>query len=202
MNRILHELIGDFMHRLCFDSKEEEEKYITKRNLARVAATEEDAEKNDKSTSKNNNAVVTETDIMMRDLFLWAVLMNYIDMAKALLAHMKYRICSALIATKILKAYHNHASHGKLKENYMDGAKYFEQYAVDCITLCEKNDPEDACKMVLQRNELYGYVTCLQVKYLSLSLITFDDDYVDDYVRLLHMLMTKTFFLIHVVSKR
>ena len=159
------------MHRLYFNTREEEAQYVAKNNLTRVAATTEDNEKNGKSALKNNNEFITETDIIMRDLFLWAILMNYIDMAKNLLAHMKYRICSALIATKILKAYHHHASHGKLKEKYIEGAKYFEQYAIECITLCEKSDPEDACKMVLQRNELYGYVTCLQVKSLFLPLM-------------------------------
>ena len=46
----------------------------------------------------------------LRDLFVWAILMNYIDMAKVCLSHMKYRICPALLATKILKQYHHKAS--------------------------------------------------------------------------------------------
>ena len=36
------------------------------------------------------------TNTTFRDLFIWAVLMNYIDMSKMLLAHMNHRIlCSS-----------------------------------------------------------------------------------------------------------
>ena len=99
----------------------------------------------------------------MRDLFIWAILYNYIDMAKVFLAHIKYRICAALIATKILKQYHSKASHGDLKNGYIASATYFQQYAIDCINECEKNDSDLACEIVLQEIDLFGYVTCLQV---------------------------------------
>ena len=99
----------------------------------------------------------------MRDLFLWSILMNHIDMAKVLLSHIKYRICAALIATKILKKYHNKSVHGDLKDNYMKSIDYFQQYAIECINQCEKNDADQACQIILQRIELYGNVTCLQV---------------------------------------
>ena len=163
LNRIILKLIGDYMHPLCFKTRKEENEYIAQRNLTRVANTTGDKEKNDYRLSNDDDPVITETDIAMRDLFLWAVLINYIDMAKVFLAHMKYRICPALIATKILKEYNHIALHDKLKENYMESAKYFEQYAIECITACEERDTEQACKLVLQRNELYGFISCLQV---------------------------------------
>jgi hypothetical protein len=102
----------------------------------------------------------------MRDLFLWSILVNNIDMAKVFLCHVKYRICAALIATKILKKYHNEATHGELKDNYMMSADYFQEYAIQCINQCEMNDSDQACQIVLQRIELYGNVTCLQVKFM------------------------------------
>ncbi len=84
-------------------------------------------------------------------------------MAKVFLAHSKYRICPALIATKILKQYYHKAAYGELKNGYMESAKYFEKYAIDCLNKCDENNVDQACEIVLQRNELYGYVTCLQV---------------------------------------
>ncbi len=102
-------------------------------------------------------------DYIMRDLFLWAIVMNRVDMAKVLLSHMKYRICPALIATKIFKQYYRKAPYGDLKDGYDKSAKYFEQYAIDCLNKCDENDGATACEIILQRNELYGYVTCLQV---------------------------------------
>ncbi len=102
-------------------------------------------------------------DYIMRDLFLWAILMNRVDMAKVLLSHMKYRICPALIATKIFKQYYRKAPYGDLQKSYKESATYFEQYAIDCLNKCDDNDGAKSCEIILQRNELYGYVTCLQV---------------------------------------
>jgi hypothetical protein len=102
-------------------------------------------------------------DYIMRDLFIWAVLMNYTHMAKVFLLHMKYRICPALIATKIFKEYQQKATYGDLKDGYEESAKYFEQYAINCLDKSDDHDDERACQIILQQNELYGYVSCLQV---------------------------------------
>lgn len=177
LNRIIRTLVGDFMHRLYFATRQEEEQHRLKNALNRSKPTHHKIVSQEESGGDRNQEeqqVISRRDVILRDLFLWAILMNYIEMAKVFLAHMKYRICPALIATKILKAYHEIALHGKLKEEYLQSAKYFEQYAIDCITLCEKNDPDEACKLVLQENELYGYVTCLQVRSFSSHLVTSD----------------------------
>jgi len=44
------------------------------------------------------------------------------------------------------------------------GLNYFEQYAINCIDLCFKNDPNMARILTIQRVEMFGDVTCLQVK--------------------------------------
>ncbi|CAF1334310.1 unnamed protein product, partial [Rotaria sp. Silwood1] len=166
LNTILTTLIGDYMHKLYFDSDERENRYRLYWGL-----NEENNESNHskgQSIQYEHNLIDRENreiikDYIMRDLFLWSILMNYIDLAKVLLCYIKYRICAALIATKILKQYHSKAVHGELKANYIKNADYFERYAIDCITQCEKNDSDQTCQIVLQRIELYGNVTCLQV---------------------------------------
>ena len=148
LNTILTKIIGDYMNKLYFNSEREEKAYRSLWGL------------NAEDTEPNRQII---RDYTMRDLFLWSILMNHIDMAKVLLFYNKYRICAALIATKILKQYHSKAAYGELKANYMKNANYFQQYAIDCITQCEKNNLNQACQIVLQRIDLYGNVSCLQV---------------------------------------
>jgi len=162
LNDILDTLIGDYMHKLYFNKQEDEDEYRLRHGL--IDKKERDKETGDEQQKKlNNKKKQSPYDYIMRDLFLWAILINRIDMAKVFLSHMKYRICPALIATKILKQYHRKAVYGKLKDSYLKSAEYFEQYAINCLDKCDDHDVDQACDIVLQRNELYGYVTCLQV---------------------------------------
>ncbi|CAF3768859.1 unnamed protein product [Rotaria sordida] len=161
LNRVLYGLIGDYMYKLYFDTEQAEYNDRIKWGLIKNSIKFEQ-NKNNKSLS---NEVKKEKahKYIMRDLFLWAILMNYIDMAKIFLCYMKYRICPALIATKILKQYHSKANYGDLKDRYMENAKYFEKYAIDCLSKCDEYDERRACDIAIQQNELYGYVTCLQI---------------------------------------
>ena len=166
LNCVLGKIIGDYMHKLYFDKNSDEDEYRLSWALQEDKADKQkgnDDRIESQSHSKKEEQQQRVRDYTMRDLFLWSILMNRIDMAKVLLCHVKYRICAALIATKILKEYHKIARHGDLKNSYMENANYFEQYAINCINQCEKNDPELACQIVLQQIELYGNVTCLQV---------------------------------------
>lgn len=101
---------------------------------------------------------------IIRDLFFWAILVNYIDMAKALLAHINHRICAALIARKILSNYEDkYILYDDKKTEYIQSMDYFEDYAIECLKLCYKNNPNKACELILRQCDLFGNVTCLQV---------------------------------------
>jgi len=151
------------MHKLYFNSNEEENEYQTLWGLRdnNTKSNQVDVESRYQLIDKENKEKAH--DYIMRDLFLWAVLMNRTDMAKVFLSYMKYRICASLIATKILKEYYNVAPHGELKDNYRKNANYFQDYAIACVGQCEKNDTDQSREIILQRMELYGNVTCLQV---------------------------------------
>lgn len=168
LNNVLSRITGGYMHKLYFNTQEDEKRYrflwgLDERNyrettnMINVHVTELPDDSNDQENQQ------LMQDYIMRDLFLWAILMNRIEMAQVFLCYMKYRMCAALIATKILKEYYKNAIHGELKESYLKSADYFQQYAIECINQCEKNDANQACQIVLQRIELFGYVTCLQV---------------------------------------
>ncbi|CAF3967063.1 unnamed protein product, partial [Adineta steineri] len=158
LNDVLATLIGDYMHKLYFDSNDDEVKYRALWGL--IEQNQTNAPNSDQPDKPNKEIVF---DIILRDLFIWAILMNHTEMAQVFLSHMKYRICAALIATKILKQYFQKAPYGDLKDSYEKNAKYFEEYAIACINLCAKNNTDQACEIVLQRIELYGNVTCLQI---------------------------------------
>ena len=162
------------MHTLYFDSLEDEEKHRIESGLIKPP-TPQEANRSKSSPSMGLSQEEKPRrdqlahDYSIRDLFLWSILTNRVDMAKVLLFHMKYRICPALIATKVFKQYHGKAAYDDLRDSYEQSAKYFEQYAVDCLDKCDDHDAGKACEIVLQRNELYGYVTCLQV--ISMAMI-------------------------------
>ncbi|CAF4647243.1 unnamed protein product [Rotaria sp. Silwood1] len=165
LNRVLENLIGDYMHKLYFETDEHEEKDRIKWGLMRSSKQSKKDKNKDIENIKYSSTELKKQQpdrYIMRDLFLWAVLMNRIDMAKVFLSQLKYRICPALIATKILKQYYSIAHHGELKTGYGDNLNYFEKYAIDCLNKCDHN-AERACELVVQQNELYGYVSCLQI---------------------------------------
>ncbi len=167
MNDILRDLVGDFMHKLYFDTHEGENRYRFLWGLE--VKTTKEQNQTDVHVMDNHDYLLNQEnkqlmqDYIMRDLFLWSILMNRIEMAKVFLCHIKYRICAALIATKILKGYYSVAAYGESKDDYMKSADYFQDYAIQCINQCEKNDAHLACHIVLQQIELFGNVTPLQV---------------------------------------
>ncbi|CAF1229892.1 unnamed protein product, partial [Rotaria sp. Silwood1] len=166
LNVVLTKLIGDYMRDLYFETEEAEHEDRVKWGLTQNFSETDQYEHKDIENNQLISVISKQQkqyDYIIRDLFLWAILMNYVDMAKVFLCYLKYRICPALIATKILKQYYLVANYGDLKERYMESANYFEQYAIDCLDKCDDYDAAQACEIILQQNELYGYVTCLQV---------------------------------------
>ena len=162
LNGIIARLVGNYMYQLYYDTLEEEQDDRQRKGLkARPQAT--------LTTDEKGEIMRT---YFLRDLFLWAILMNCPDMAKVFLSFMDYRICPALIARKIFKEYHRKAPYGDLKKSYETSMKYFEQYAIDCLRQCGNPNNDDVCEIILQRNELFGYVTCLQV--MSISVVEID----------------------------
>jgi hypothetical protein len=155
------------MHSLYFDSLDQENDYRKLWSLRKPErptpehSSRYEREKLIKDETLKTNQ--TAQDYIMRDLFIWSILMNHPEMAIVFLSHMKYRICPALIATKVYKQYHHAETYGESREDYDKKKKYFEKYAIDCISKCDANDADQACEIILQQNNLYGYVSCLQV---------------------------------------
>lgn len=103
------------------------------------------------------------SEYIYRDLFLWCVLTHRLEMAKIFLAQMKTRLCSALIASKILKSFIPYGPDQNSKEKLSSEADDFETYAIECIRCSYFYDRGQACELIMRRVDLYGEVTCLQM---------------------------------------
>lgn len=108
-------------------------------------------------------------ELVFRDLFLWSILTNRIEMSKVILSHMETRICSALIASKVFKSYLRFAFDNESKDFLQSKADEFEEYANECLKSCYNYDEEKACEIAIRNINLFGGVSCLQVKKIKFS---------------------------------
>ena len=167
LNHLFRVVVGGYMKPLYYDSQiDEQDDRMGAKYFASIISPMQDIEQGQLIAS---DAVYKQLakDYIIRDLFLWSIVMNYMDLAKVFISHMKDRICGALIATEIfshLRDTFSDTVHGDKKEHLTQWINYFEQYAINCMDLCFKNDPDMARILTIQRVETFGDVTCLQVR--------------------------------------
>ncbi len=135
---VLQKLVGDFMRPLYEDQ-------------SKIGLMSQETEGN------------TDAEYIYRDLFLWCILTYRLDMAKIFLSRLKTRICSALIASKILKSLADYAPDQVAKDTLYSKAGDFETHAIKFIQYAYINDKHQACELIMRRTNLYGGVTCLQM---------------------------------------
>ncbi|CAF3545898.1 unnamed protein product [Rotaria socialis] len=104
-----------------------------------------------------------DIECIYRDIYLWCVLTYRLNMAKVILGKMKTRICSALIASKILKSLTKYAPDHESKEQLYSEAKMFETYAIEFVRCSYFYNKQLACELIIRKLSLYGDVTCLQM---------------------------------------
>ncbi|UJR20407.1 hypothetical protein I4U23_023538 [Adineta vaga] len=166
LNRLFQSVIGGYMKAIYYDSQiEEQEDRMGVKRFTNIISPIHDIEQGQLIGTDAGYKQLAK-DYIIRDLFLWSIVMNYMDLAKVFLAHMKDRICGSLIATEILSHLRDTSSdavYGDKKIVLTRWINYFEQYAINCMDLCFKNDPNMAQILAIQRVEMFGDVTCLQV---------------------------------------
>jgi len=104
-----------------------------------------------------------DAEYIYRDLFIWCVLTYRLDMAKIFLSKMKTRICSALIASKILKSLASYAPDQAAKDTLFAKANDFEIHAIEFVRCSYVYDKHQACELIMRQVDLYSGVTCLQM---------------------------------------
>lgn len=119
-------------------------------------------------TEKVKDGTLAEagTQIMLRDLLLWAVFTNRIDMAKVLILHIRPRISAALACAAILKNRARKTAASDKRHKYQQQAADFEIYATECIDACYVKNERKACELLIREIPLFGNITCMQVGHL------------------------------------
>ncbi|CAF3741642.1 unnamed protein product [Adineta steineri] len=140
---VLQKLVGDFMLPLY--------------------ETQSDIELMSLGTERDDDKENTDAEHIYRDLFLWCILTYRLDMAKIFLSQLKTRICSALIASKILKSLAAYAPDQVAKDTLFAKANDFETHAIEFVRCAYINDKHKACELIMRCTNLYGGVTCLQM---------------------------------------
>ena len=138
LNHILEMLVGDFMNPLYF------------------------IESDSTSTTEVTMASL-DSEYIYRDLFLWSILTHRLEIANIVLGHMKNRICSALIASKILKALSYYAPDEESNTTLITEANQFEVHAIEFMQYAYDSNKELAYELIVREIPLYGSVTCLQM---------------------------------------
>ncbi len=116
---------------------------------------------------KQNETPKRDVELIYRDIFLWCVLTFRLPMAKVILGQMKTRICSALIASKILKAFTNYAPDHYSRDRLFSEANLFESYAIEFVRCSYSYNKQKACELIMRQVKLYGDVTCLQMATIA-----------------------------------
>ena len=171
LDRVLHELIGDYMKPIYTDEESGVVGCLRRccscSQPSRVSSSRAQLELSDDETEAElldpDQAEKEVRELVFRDLFFWSILTNRIEMSKVILSHMRTRICAALIASKIFKSYLNYANDNESKDLLRDQAEQFETYANESLKRCYNYDEEKACEIAIRRIDLFGAVSCLQV---------------------------------------
>ncbi|CAF4161721.1 unnamed protein product [Adineta steineri] len=114
-------------------------------------------------TQSDDDKENIDAEHIYRDLFLWCILTYRLDMAKIFLSQLKTRICSALIASKILNSLAAYAPDQAAKDTLFAKANDFETHAIEFVRCAYFNDKHKACELIMRCTNLYGGVTCLQM---------------------------------------
>jgi len=166
LNSILEMFVGDFMYPLYRDLlKVQSISETQKRRINRDVehGTELNVRSSQQKSESINKATKKDPEFIYRDIFLWCILTYRLAMAKIILGQMKTRICSALIASKILKSLAYYAPDHESKERLFSEANVFETYAIEFVRCSYVYHKQQTCELIIRQVNLYGNVTCLQM---------------------------------------
>lgn len=200
LDSVLRKLVGDYMRTIYHQSPNGLLEVVLNcchhGQASRVSDSNRDVrtmENDDEKTNLLSDAEDLDDarEKVFRDLFLWAVLTNRIEMSKVFLANIRSRICAALIGSKVCKSYVEYAVDNESKETLLYHAKQFEDYACEALKCCYNYDEEKACEIAIRRIDTFGSVSCLQVSTCFINSSNFFEPILLSF-RLLSMRMIRT----------
>ncbi|CAF3341207.1 unnamed protein product, partial [Rotaria sp. Silwood2] len=168
LDLILRKLIGDYFKPIYTPSVTNFWKRLKLfSSRSRIADSRtivyEDYNSNDSEVPDPEETQKEAQELVFRDLFLWSILTNRVEMSKVILSHMQTRISAALIASKIFKSYKKFAYDNEAKDVLYCQAEQFEEYANECLKCCYYLHEEKAHEIAIRSINVFGGVSCLQV---------------------------------------
>ncbi|CAF0727908.1 unnamed protein product [Adineta steineri] len=163
LNRILEMLVSDFMDTLYEDPSKGESVPEKSKRTSKVDPMNPDVECGCELNVRSSQTTRKNVESIYRDIFLWCIVTYRLAMAKIILGQMKSRICSALIASKILKSLTQYAPDHGSKEILRSEADVFETYAIEFVRCSYMYNKQQTCELIIRQVDLYGNVTCLQM---------------------------------------
>ncbi|CAF1154197.1 unnamed protein product [Adineta steineri] len=163
LNRILEMLVGDFMDPLYKQSSEGQSTSEKSKRKSKIDPMNANVECGYKLNDRSSQTTKKNVESIYCDIFLWCIVTYRLAMAKIILGQMKTRICSALIASKILKSLTQYAPDHGAKEILRLEADVFETYAIEFVRCSYMYNKQQTCELIIRQVKLYGNVTCLQM---------------------------------------
>ncbi|XP_072021640.1 transient receptor potential cation channel subfamily M member 8-like [Amphiura filiformis] len=106
----------------------------------------------------------------IRQLFLFALLNKYYDMARYFWEEGDEHVAAALMASKLYESIAK-TQNSEVQETLHQQARKFEDMAYDILTECEdQSEGEDTYQMLLNKSPRWGYLNHLQLAELAGSL--------------------------------
>ena len=97
------------------------------------------------------------------DIFVWATLMGFDDMADIFLTHVKYPIAACLVACNHFQRMAESTNDAQRVEKLKTKFERFENHAIGILNACYAENPLRTSLMMVQNIQAYGNTSCLKL---------------------------------------
>ncbi|KAK3101394.1 hypothetical protein FSP39_003210, partial [Pinctada imbricata] len=106
---------------------------------------------------------ISDFDNPYQELFLWAILMNRLQLAKVMWKQGKDAMVAALVANAMLSSMAEKTDDTELAKKYVDNAEIFSDLAISVLNECYEIDEIKTQNLLVREIEHWGRVTCVLI---------------------------------------
>ncbi|XP_041459667.1 transient receptor potential cation channel subfamily M member-like 2 isoform X2 [Lytechinus variegatus] len=117
----------------------------------------------------NRNVQTNQFEYPLRELFIYAILQNWHDMAKLFWEEGRESIASALAASKMLKGMADKEDDSDQIDNMIAHAETYEELAIGVLNECYVEDEERSALLLVCELPFWGNSTCLNMAVEALD---------------------------------
>ncbi|XP_077989938.1 transient receptor potential cation channel subfamily M member-like 2, partial [Glandiceps talaboti] len=120
-----------------------------------------------------------------RDIFLWAITTNRLDLAEYAWMQLDDPIMTSLLVSYVLKSVADKLSHREQKkqDQYLELSRQYEEKATHLIAIAYTQDSSEASKLLQERHQNWRRLTCLQLAIQSKAKMFLSHDCCQDTLR-------------------